>query len=261
MKKKTSGLPALSRRGKLIRNLLAVFLLLAVSWVLFGCPAWTEMGALRQLERSLLLEPGNVQCREKLGPLEETRMLVTREDYASLIWIQRRDILWKEAYCSEYAELDQGPVLFQWGDHEEASGGKLFHSAWLCPNPPEGAQEGELIISLDYDLDDLTSRLVSQEGRVTVYAEERQDYEEGSATLRARGVLEDSGLMRFEFTTEDPREAVFLMELVYSGGYEDVDNGGDIRGRVCTLTRTEYRLELFDANGASMGEYPIVWPV
>ena len=116
MKKKTSGLPALSRRGKLIRNLLAVFLLLAVSWVLFGCPAWTEMGALRQLERSLLLEPGNVQCREKLGPLEETRMLVTREDYASLIWIQRRDILWKEAYCSEYAELDQGPVLFQWGD-------------------------------------------------------------------------------------------------------------------------------------------------
>ena len=260
MKKKTSGLPALSRRGKLIRNLLAVFLLLAVSWVLFGCPAWTEMGALRQLERSLLLEPGNVQCREKPGPLEETRMLVTREAHASLIWIQRRDILWKEAYCSKYAELDQGPVLFQWGDYGEASGGKLFHSAWLCPNPPEGAQEGELIISLDYDLDDLTSRLVSQEGRVTVYGQERQAYEEGSATLRARGVLEESGLMRFEFTTEDPREAVFLMELVYGGGYEDVDTGEDVL-RECTLTRTEYRLELFDANGASMGEYPIVWPV
>ena len=76
--------------------------------------------------------------------------------------------------------------------------GKLFHSAWLCPNPPEGAREGELVISLDYDLDDLTSGLVSQEGKVTVYDQGRQDYEEGSATLRARGVLEESGLMRFE---------------------------------------------------------------
>lgn len=261
MKKKTSGLPALSWRGKLIRNLLAVFFLLAATWVLFGCPAWTETGALRQLESTMLLEAGHVQCREKPGPLDETRMLVTRENYASLIWVQRRDILWKEAYCGKYAELDQGPVLFQWGDHGEASGGKLFHSAWLCPNPPEGAREGELVISLDYDLDDLTSGLVSQEGKVTVYGQGHQDYEEGSATLRARGVLEESGLMRFELTTEDPQEAVFLMELVYGGGYEDVDTGGDVWARECTLTRTEYRLELFDANGASMGEYPIVWPV
>ena len=209
----------------------------------------------------MLLEAGHVQCLEKPGPFDETRMLVTRENYASLIWVQRRDILWKEAYCGKYAELDQGPVLFQWGDHGEASGGKLFHSAWLCPNPPEGAREGELVISLDYDLDDLTSGLVSQEGKVTVYDQGSQDYEEGSATLRARGVLEESGLMRFELTTEDPQEAVFLMELVYGGGYEDVDTGGDVWARECTLTRTEYRLELFDANGASMGEYPIVWPV
>lgn len=133
MKKKTSGLPALSWRGKLIRNLLAVFFLLAATWVLFGCPAWTETGALRQLESTMLLEAGHVQCREKPGPLDETRMLVTRENYASLIWVQRRDILWKEAYCGKYAELDQGPVLFQWGIMGRPAAGSCFTAPGCAP--------------------------------------------------------------------------------------------------------------------------------
>ena len=64
MKAKKRRLPALSRRGKVIRNLLGFAAVLLGAWVLFGCPAWTENGALRQLERTLLLEPGTVRCRE-----------------------------------------------------------------------------------------------------------------------------------------------------------------------------------------------------
>lgn len=69
MKQKKFRLPRLSRRARLARNLFFAAFLVIASWVLAGCPAWTEAGALRQLERTLLLEPGTVRCRGKWGGL------------------------------------------------------------------------------------------------------------------------------------------------------------------------------------------------
>ena len=79
MRQKKFRLPRLSRRARLARNLsLAAFLVIA-SWVLAGCPAWTEAGALRQLERTLLLEPGTVRCREKWGGPWDSPQVVIRK--------------------------------------------------------------------------------------------------------------------------------------------------------------------------------------
>ena len=248
MRQKKFRLPRLSRRARLVRNLsLAVFLVIA-SWVLAGCPAWTEAGALRQLERTLLLEPGTVRCREKWGGLwDSPQVLVTGENYAYTAAIYQSELFWSEVSSPlEYASLDEGPVLFRWT--EQGSGGTLERGTWLCPNPPEGAQRAELTISLDYELD---GGLVRQGTRQV------QDYETGTAELRAQGSLEDTGLLRLEIAAGDDREAVLLQELFFGSGYETADGGERWRG--CTITRADCRLELFDGDGGSMGERPVVW--
>lgn len=248
MKQKKFRLPRLSRRARLARNLsLAAFLVIA-SWVLAGCPAWTEAGALRQLERTLLLEPGTVRCREKWGGLwDSPQVLVTGENYAYTAAISQEELFWYEVrFPLEYAVLDGGPVLFRWT--EQGSGGTLERGTWLCPNPPEGAQRAELTISLDYELD---GGLVRQGTRQV------QDYETGTAELRAQGSLEDTGLLRLEIAAGDDREAVLLQELFFESGYELADGGERWRG--CTITRADCWLELFDGDGGSMGERPVVW--
>ena len=248
MRQKKFRLPRLSRRARLARNLsLAAFLVIA-SWVLAGCPAWTEAGALRQLERTLLLEPGTVRCREKWGGLwDSPQVLVTGGNYAYTAAISQEELFWYEVrFPLEYAVLDGGPVLFRWT--EQGSGGTLERGTWLCPNPPEGAQRAELTISLDYELD---GGLVRQGTRQV------QDYETGTAELRAQGSLEDTGLLRLEIAAGDDREAVLLQELFFESGYELADGGERWRG--CTITRVDCRLELFDGDGGSMGERPVAW--
>ena len=84
-----------------------------------------------------------------------------------------------------------------------------------------------------------------------------QDYETGTAELRAQGSLEDTGLLRLEIAAGDDREAVLLQELFFESGYELADGGE--RWRDCTITRADCRLELFDGDGGSMGERPVVW--
>lgn len=248
MRQKKFRLPRLSRRARLARNLsLAAFLVIA-SWVLAGCPAWTEAGALRQLERTLLLEPGTVRCRGKWGGLwDSPQVLVTGENYAYTAAISQEELFWCEARVpDQYAVLDGGPVLFRWT--EQGSGGALEQGTWLCPNPPEGTQRAELTITLDYELDG---------GLVRQGTQQVQDYETGTAELRAQGSLEDTGLLRLEIAAGDDREAVLLQELFFEGGYELADGGERWRG--CTITRADCRLELFDGDGGSMGERPVAW--
>lgn len=248
MKQKKFRLPRLSRRARLARNLFFAAFLVIASWVLAGCPAWTEAGALRQLERTLLLEPGTVRCREKWGGLwDSPQVLVTGENYAYTAAISQEELFWYEVrFPLEYAVLDGGPVLFRWT--EQGSGGTLERGTWLFPNPPEGAQRAELTISLDYELD---GGLVRQGTRQV------QDYETGTAELRAQGSLEDTGLLRLEIAAGDDREAVLLQELFFESGYELADGGERWRG--CTITRADCWLELFDGDGGSMGERPVVW--
>ena len=248
MRQKKFRLPRLSRRGKLLCNLGTAVFLVLVSWVLLGCPAWTEAGALRQLERTLLLEPGTVRCRGKWGgPWDSPQVLVTGENYAYTAAISQEELFWYEVRSPlEYAALDGGPVLFQWV--ERGLEGSMEQGTWLCPNPPEGAQRAELTISLDYELD---GGLVRQGTRQV------QDYETGTAELRAQGSLEDTGLLRLEIAAGDGREAVLLQELFFGSGYEAAEDGE--RQRTCTITRADCRLELFDGDGGSMGERPVVW--
>ena len=152
MKAKKRRLPALSRRGKVIRNLLGFAAVLLGAWVLFGCPAWTENGALRQLERTLLLEPGTVRCRYRYR-WDSPTVLVTGENYAYVATVYEDNIFWREASLSwmKYAVLDQGPVLFPWvfGDFRES----MEEGTWLWPNPPEGAQRAELAVTVDYGIE------------------------------------------------------------------------------------------------------------
>lgn len=174
-------------------------------------------------------------------------MLVTGGNYAYMAAISQEELFWYEVrFPLEYAVLDGGPVLFRWT--EQGSGGTLERGTWLCPNPPEGAQRAELTISLDYELD---GGLVRQGTRQV------QDYETGTAELRAQGSLEDTGLLRLEIAAGDDREAVLLQELFFESGYELADGGERWRG--CTITRADCRLELFDGDGGSMGERPVVW--
>lgn len=242
MRQKKFRLPRLSRRARLARNLCAVLLLVLGSWVLAGCPAWTEAGALRQLERTLLLEPGTVRCREKWGGLwDSPQVLVTGGNYAYTAAISQEELFWYEVrFPLEYAVLDGGPVLFRWT--EQGSGGALEQGTWLCPNPLEGAQRAELTILLEYELGD---------------GSQNQDYEQGSTILSARGTLEDSGLMKLEMHAGTPREGILLKELFDGFGYETTEDGEPWRD--CTITRADCRLELFDGDGGSMGERPVAW--
>ena len=214
MRQKKFRLPRLSRRARLARNLsLAAFLVIA-SWVLARCPAWTEAGALRQLERTLLLEPGTVRCREKWGGLwDSPQVLVTGENYAYIATISQEELFWCEARVpDQYASLDEGPVLFRWTE-PYSNDGFMERGTWLYPNPPEGAVGAELTILLEYELGD---------------SSQNQDYEQGSTILSARGILEDSGLMKLKMHAGTPREGILLKEL-------------------------------FDGDGGSMGERPVAW--
>ena len=174
-------------------------------------------------------------------------LLVTGENYAYTAAIYQSELFWSEVSSPlEYAVLDGGPVLFQWV--ERGLEGSMEQGTWLCPNPPEGAQRAELTISLDYELD---GGLVRQGTRQV------QDYETGTAELRAQGSLEDTGLLRLEIAAGDGREPVLLQELFFGSGYEAAEDGE--RQRTCTITRADCRLELFDGDGGSMGERPVVW--
>ena len=110
MKQKKVRLPRLSRRGKLLCNLGTAVFLVLVSWVLLGCPAWTEAGALHRLERTLLLEPGTVRCRDDgVWWRDDTTVLVTGENYAYKAGTSTAHLFWHEAgYPTEYAALDGG---------------------------------------------------------------------------------------------------------------------------------------------------------
>lgn len=243
MRQKKFRLPHLSRRARLARNLFLALFLVTASWVLAGCPAWTEAGALRQLERTLLLEPGTARYREagERG-WDAPTVLVTGENYAYTATIYQDTLFWHEAdYPSAYASLDEGAVLFPWAEPDTS--GSMEQGTWLCPNPPEGAERAELILSLEYELD---SGLV-------------RDYETGTAELRAQGTLEDSGFMRLEIQAETPREAVLLRELFTGVGYELAEDGTPWRD--CTITQTSYQLEFFDGEGVSMGFSPVVIPM
>ena len=250
MRRKKIRLPRLSRRGKLLCNLGAALFLVLVSWVLAGCPAWTQAGALRTLERTLLLEPGTVRYQEDgVWRRDGATVLVTGENYAYQANLYTVNLFWHEASRSlEYAALDQGPVLFQWT--EENYDGQVERGTWLCPNPPKGAQRAELTVSLDYEMN---GGLVRQGTRQV------RDYEKGTAVLQAQGVLEDSGLLRLDIASENDREAVLLQELFFGSGYELTEDGE--RQRNCALTRSEAQLEFFDGHGGSMGKQSAVFPM
>lgn len=244
MKRKKVGFPRLSRRGKLIRNLLIVFFLAAASWVLAGCPAWTEAGALGRLERTLLLEPGTLRVRQREDG--DIQVLVTGEDYAYTAYLYPQELFWRKAALNTWTKLGEEMVLFPWvmGDFQES----LEQGTWLCPNPLEGAQRWELTVSLDYELD---GGLVRQGKRQV------QDYETGSAVVHAQGTLEKSGLLRLETAAGSGREAVVLRALLAGTGYEMAEDG---RWRRCTVTSADYQMECFDGNGNSMGLWPVVLP-
>lgn len=243
MKQKKVRLPRLSRRGKLLCNLGTAVFLVLVSWVLLGCPAWTEAGALHRLERTLLLEPGTVRCRDDgVWWRDDTTVLVTGENYAYTAAISQEELFWYEVSSPlEYASLDEGPVLFGWTE-PYSNDGFMERGTWLYPNPPEGAVGAELTILLEYELGD---------------SSQNQDYEQGSTILSARGTLEDSGLMKLEMHAGTPREGILLKELFDGFGYETTEDGEPWRD--CTITRADCRLELFDGDGGSMGERPVVW--
>ena len=240
MRQKRIRIPRLSRRARLVRNLCAALLLVLGSWVLAGCPAWTEAGALRRLERSLLLDEGTVRYREDGDRWwSAPTVLVTGENYAYRAQIRTEDLFWHQVVTpDQYAALDEGAVLFRWA--ESGSGGALERGVWLCPDPPEGAQGAELTILLEYELGD---------------GPQERDYEQGSATLYARGTLEDTGLLRLEIAAGTPREAVLLRELFDGFGYETTEDGDAWRG--CAITRADWRLELLDEAGTSMGTVPV----
>ena len=248
MKFKRRFLPTLSRRGALIRNLLITALLVAGSWVLAGCPAWTPAGALRQFERTLLLEPGAVRYRESGADM--SRVLVTGEGYAYTVSIARKALFWFEPslYQARGADLRRGPVLFPWTEWSDAY--SMEQGTWLCPNPPEGAQRAELTISLDYELDG---------GLVLAGLWQTRDYESGSAVLRAQGNWETPGLMRLDLSAENPRAAVLLQELFFQNGRETAEEGD--RTRDCSLTRIDYDLRFFDGEGTPVPSPPAVLPL
>ena len=139
MMQKRIRIPRLSRRARLVRNLCAALLLVLGSWVLAGCPAWTEAGALRRLERSLLLDEGTVRYREDGDRWwSAPTVLVTGENYAYRAQIRTEDLFWHQVVTpDQYAALDEGAVLFRWA--EQGSGGALERGTWLCPDPPAGA--------------------------------------------------------------------------------------------------------------------------
>ena len=56
---------------------------------------------------------------------------------------------------------------------------------------------------------------------------------------------------------ERPGREFLLKELFDGFGYETTEDGERWRG--CTITRVDCRLELFDGDGGSMGERPVVW--
>ena len=241
MKVKTVWFSPLSRRGKLARNLLVAAALLAGIWGLAGCPAWTEAGALHRLERTLLLPPGVVRCREAGEALGEATVLVTGENYAYVADVYSH-LLWREAGSAiEGSELDRGPVLLRWTEPE--IGGSMEWGIWLCPNPPAEAARAELTISLDYELED------KRQG---------SGPERGSAVLQAQGWAEDSGLVRLEAAAVTDREAVLLQELFSGVGYEAADAGGGRES--CAIIRADWQLEFFDGTGASLGLRSVVLP-
>ena len=255
MRKTSFRFPRLSRRGKLVRNLLIAFCLVTGSWVLAGCPAWTQAGALRQFERTMLLSPGTLRYQEAGDMMGDTLVLVTGEGYAYTAELRRDEtFLWPEVYYFglELAPLGEDPLPIP------LSRGRLWYrdesAILLCLNAPEGTARAEMTLTGYYQCREEVQTGETSASRTW----------EDARSFQGEGELAGENLVRLTFPAEGRETQDILERLVYETG--DYKWTYEFQTGTRTLLRAEYQIDFYRADGSliqsSSGpwEYPRQFP-
>ena len=249
MRKTSFRFPRLSRRGKLVRNLLIAFCLVTGSWVLAGCPAWTQAGALRQFERTMLLSPGTLRYQEAGDMMGDTLVLVTGEGYAYTAELRRDEtFLWPEVYYFglELAPLGEDPLPIP------LSRGRLWYrdesAILLCLNAPEGTARAEMALTGDY-----VHTVGEYQGDVEHILERREE----TLTFYGQGEALDEDLVRLDFTAEDEEQQDVLSGLLHGSGELGQITDGQSSHWVPQATR--YQVDFYRADGGLIGSIQGDW--
>ena len=252
--------PGLGRGGRILVDLALVAAMAAGVWFFYlkGAP-FTREGALRQLERTMLLPPGETLYREEPDYTQGLELaFVLGEGYAYIGSTRAEGYLpigW-QAEMEQIVLADQQMPLMPVEETQRGySGqeGRRQQAAFLCPWGPEGAVRGEL---------DLVSRCswrtYEWNGRIegeTVSRETSVERYHGQAQR------DDYGVYSFILQAEDGDGAIALCQLLGGLGYERPEKGLE---RACTIQSAEYELRFYREDGSlvhtTRGELdPDVW--
>lgn len=134
--------PRPGRGWKTARNLLWAVLAPLLFWFAIGCPAWTRDGALRRLEREMLLSPGETIYWDG----DSGEALVVGERYAYVAGVQNK-LLWRSARSLHGVERTGEPVLLAAGRSMGAQGDLVL----FYLGGPEDAARAELTLVGEYE--------------------------------------------------------------------------------------------------------------
>lgn len=236
--------PRLSRGWKLARNLVLTAVLLVVLWFSNRSPALTREGALRKLERELLLSPGQTLYAELGDQREEKQVFVLGEGYAYTGTTVGSGLDYF-AYLYDGVRLDRDPALLLLPNGQGEQAGQYQLATLYCSRGPEGAVRVSLPLTCRYDM---VVRALD-DGRLG----ETLDAKTDTLTFEAEQKADDWGVYPLALGAEDTETATVLYELLEGWGYETDEDGSWERN--CSIDKAEYQMKFYQADGSLLLEH------
>lgn len=236
--------PRLGWGAKAARNIILTALLAGAWWLWLGCPGWTCSGALRRLERSLLLTPGQTVYREESGQWRRWNVFVLGDGYAYTADVLCDPRLSMGTVIEDEAVLGRGPVLLRLPTIEHP----LRQARLFCPEGPEDAARAELTIEAEYTL---THSYLDENG-----VPEPAGQEQGTWRYTAQGAREREGCFSFLLSAGGDGTALVLSAL-WDGGR--AWNGDRTEETGCELGQATYRLDFFREDGSLIDAVQAEW--
>ena len=245
--------PRLSRRWKIIRNIVLLIALCLAYWFSQGCPPMTGEQALRRMERRLFLNPGQTMYeRHAEGLGSEKLVFVMGDAYAYTGEITRYSLFdfGVYVYVHDEAAKKDGPALLALKPSilkPDLDGWSTWETLLFCPWGPKDAVRVDATFSTQYVKRTYPKLYISEElpaARGKLISSERSDW---SKTVTAS--KNEQGFFAIPVVAENDEESRILSVIFTSKFTEGFGDGTDTKLIEHIAENPDYRLDFYDANG------------